>query len=140
MDYSKFDKIAADGSGVRDKETTSVSKKPKWATLIESKDVSKLRQLVEEGGLDVKGERWTGERQRWQTPGNFQDEWESGTYTVLGYAVCWNKPEVVALLLELGADPAQTITVMNNERTVLSVAQSRNYKHVVKLLKARLGN
>jgi hypothetical protein len=109
-DYAKFDKVQEDGSGVRDKESSNLSKKPAWALMVEKKDVVKLRQLIEGGELDLSC-KWTGERHRWQTPGNFQDESETGTYTPLGYAVCWNKPEVVELMLSCGADPATPIVV-----------------------------
>ena len=57
---------------------------------------------------------------------------------MLGYAVCWNKPEVVEMLLACGADPTVPITVNKAERTVLSVAQGRNHKKIVALLKAAL--
>jgi hypothetical protein len=73
MDYGRFDKVNEDGSGVRDKETSALSKKPVWATLIEKKEVAKVKALVESGELPVET-TWTGERHRWQTPGNFADE------------------------------------------------------------------
>lgn len=52
--------------------------------------------------------------------------------------MCWNKPEVVEMLLACGADPTVPITVNKAERTVLSVAQGRNHKKIVALLKAAL--
>ncbi len=57
---------------------------------------------------------------------------------MLGYAVCWNKPEVVQMLLECGADATVPVTVNRVERTLLSVAQGRNHKKIVALLKAAL--
>lgn len=42
---------------------------------------------------------------RTQTPGNFNDTFETGSYTVLGMAVSWNSKDAVAACLEAGADP-----------------------------------
>jgi hypothetical protein len=75
MDYGRFDKVKEDGSGVHDKESSALSKKPTWATLIEKKEVAKVKALLESGELAVET-TWTGERHRWQTPGNFADESE----------------------------------------------------------------
>lgn len=83
LDYAKFDRIKEDGSGVSEKESSSVSKKPSWAPFVEKKEVSKLKAMLDKGEIDLKS-RWTGERHRWTTPGNFQDESEYGTYTPLG--------------------------------------------------------
>lgn len=85
MDYAKFDKVNEDGSGVRDKESSGVSKKPAWALLVEKKEVAKLKTLIESGELALDC-TWTGERHRWQTPGNFADESEVRRSVVSGFS------------------------------------------------------
>ncbi len=79
MDYAKFDKVKEDGSGVHDRETTALSKKPTWALLVEKKEVAKLQALVQSGELPL-DTVWSGERHRWQTPGNFADENEASMH------------------------------------------------------------
>jgi hypothetical protein len=46
-----------------------------------------------------------------------------GTYTVLGYAVCFNKADAVKIILENGADPELEFIVSKATRTPLSVAK-----------------
>jgi hypothetical protein len=82
----------------------------------------------------VNVDTFTGERIRWQSAGNFNDTNETGVYSVLGMAVCFNKPEMVEFLLKEGADASRDIEVNGNQRTLLSIAKSRNMKKIIKLL------
>ena len=137
MDYTKFDAVKEDGTGVRDKESSGANKKAAWCVLVEKKDLARLREMLDRGELDLAC-TWSGERQRWTTAGNFQDEREEGTYSPLGYAVAWNKPEVVELFLERGADPAAMQVVNKVSRTPMSIALGRGHKKCAQLLKAKL--
>lgn len=130
MDYSKWDKLS-DNPDVVDKGEKLV-KKPDWAVYIEKKDNKRLKEMIDKG-FDVKC-TWTGERQRIQTPGNFADTNEVGTYTPLGMAVCWNNPEAVEMILAAGADPNQECIINKATRTPLSVAKGRNLTKIIKLL------
>ena len=134
MDYSKFEHL--DEEQIRASDLGQASaKKPRWAHLIEEDKVEALERLVETGELPVNDTRWRGTRHTWRTAGNFADESETGEYTPLGYACCWNKPAAVAVLLKAGADKEATIVVNGNERTPLSIARSRNMKKIMALLK-----
>ena len=133
MDYSKFDHL--DEEQIFDRDLEEKQKRPVWATLIEKNEVKKLEQLIAEGGIEVNQERYRGERTKWQSAGNFNDQSERGEYTVLGMAVCFNKPDVVEMLLRHGADSSQEIEVNGSKRALLSIAKSRNMKKIIRLLK-----
>ena len=104
---------------------------------IENKEFEKLKKIVSEEDFDV-NQTWTGERVRFQTAGNFKDDFEIGTYTPLGYAVCFNKAEAVKILLEAGADPELEYVISGAKRTPLSVAKARNMKMIIKHLNAAI--
>ena len=134
MDYSKFEHL--DEEQIRDTDLGQPSaKKPRWARAIEEGQWQTLETMLAEGELPVNGTRWRGTRHTWRTPGNFADESETGEYTPLGYACCWNKPEAVAVLLRAGADKEAPIIVNGNERTPMSIARSRNMKKIIAMLK-----